>query len=77
MRKCTVYYYLAFIMCMYVFASVFYLVRTRYIGTPFKDSLTDEQLKIKKESAGVRKNIFVQGVVVSIPVTYLLLKYST
>ena len=77
MRKCTVYYYLAFIMCIYVLASIYYFVRTRYVGTPFNDSLSEEQLKIKKESANVRKNIFYQGIVASIPVTYLLLKYLT
>ena len=77
MRKCTVYYYLAFIMCMYFFASAFYFIRTRYVGTPFKDSLTEEQLKIKKESANVRRNIFYQGIIISIPITFLILKYAT
>jgi len=39
------------------------LVRTRSVGTPFKDSLTKEQRAIKKKSARVRKRIFVEGLV--------------
>jgi len=52
-------------MSIYVIASIYYMVRTRYIGTPFKNSLTKEQLKIKKESAKIRSNIFYQGIGIS------------
>jgi len=41
------------------------------VGTPFKDSLTKEQIQIKKESAKIRKNIFYQGVGLS----FVLLMY--
>jgi hypothetical protein len=43
-------------------ASAYYLIRTRAVGTPFKDSLSAKQLKIKAASADVRRNIFYQGI---------------
>ena len=36
------------------------------IGTPFKDSLNEEQKKIKSESSKVRRQIFYQGLGVGI-----------
>ncbi len=54
--------YLAYGMAIYCIASIYYLVRTRSVGTPFKDSLTPKQIKIKKASANVRRNIFYQGI---------------
>ena len=54
--------YLAYGMAIYCIASIYYLVRTRTVGTPFKDSLTPKQIKIKKASATVRRNIFYQGI---------------
>jgi len=54
--------YLAYAMAIYCASTMYYLVRTRYIGTPFKDSLTPKQIKIKRESANVRRNIFYQGI---------------
>ena len=44
---------------------IYYLVQTRNIGTPFNKSLYNFQRKIKEEAATQRKNIFVQGIVVS------------
>ena len=44
-------------------SSFYYYLRTRTVGTPFKNSLTQEQIEIKKKSAQVRRNIFYQGVV--------------
>ena len=63
---CLVSWYLAYGMALYCMASIYYLVRTRGIGTPFNDSLTKKQRMIKKESASIRKNIFIQGIVGSI-----------
>ena len=60
-------------MLMYCFASLFYFIRTRTVSTPFRDSLNEEQLAIKKESTRVRANIFMQGLAISVPVTYLIL----
>jgi hypothetical protein len=49
-------------MAIYCIASIYYLIRTRSVGTPFKDSLSPKQKKIKKESADIRRNIFYQGI---------------
>jgi hypothetical protein len=63
--------YLAYAMASYCIASIFYVVRTRTVGTPFKDSLTPKQLTIKAESAKVRKNIFYQGIALGVVVCFL------
>jgi len=62
MDVCRMSIYLAYGMAIYCIASIYYLVRTRSVGTPFKNSLTPKQIKIKKESANVRRNIFYQGI---------------
>ncbi len=54
MDVCRMSIYLAYGMAIYCIASIYYLVRTRSVGTPFKDSLTPKQIKIKK-SIGKRK----------------------
>lgn len=43
---------------VYLVASVAYLVRTRSLGTPFADSLTDEQRAIKATAARRRGAVF-------------------
>ena len=58
--------YLAWLMLTYVIASVYYFIRSRNIGTPFNDSLTKEQKKIKELSANTRRNVFLQGVIISV-----------
>ena len=62
MDVCRMSIYLPYGMAIYCISSIYYLVRTRSVGTPFKDSLTPKQIKIKKESANVRRNIFYQGI---------------
>ena len=62
MSYCKISVVLAYAMSIYTIASIYYFIRTRSVGTPFKDSLTEEQKKIKKESAKKRSNIFYQGV---------------
>ncbi len=66
MNNCTISVYLAYGMAAYVIASIYYLIRTMYVGTPFKDSLNAKQMAIKKQSAGVRRNIFYQGIATAI-----------
>lgn len=63
--NCKISIYLAYAMASYILGSVYYLIVTRYVGTPFKDSLTKKQLLIKKKSANVRRNIFYQGIIIS------------
>jgi len=54
---------LAYLMLVYILACIYYLVRTRTIGTPFYDSLTKKQKAIKAKAASQRKNIFYQGII--------------
>lgn len=49
---------------IYVAACVVYVALTRHVGTPFKDSLTEEQRALKRESAAVRKTCFLLGVAI-------------
>ena len=66
MIECKVGIYLGYCMAVYTISSLYYLIRTRCIGTPFKDSLTPKQLIIKQKSASIRKNIFYQGLILGV-----------
>ena len=66
MDNCKISVYLAYLMGIYCAASVYYLIRSRSVGTPFSDSLSPEQQIIKKESAKVRKTIFIEGILMSV-----------
>ena len=57
---------LARISFIHLIASLVYLVMSRNIGTPFKDSLTPKQVEIKKQSADARRKIFVRGIGIGI-----------
>lgn len=46
---------------VYLVACLAYLIMTRFVGTPFADSLTYEQRAIKRESARQRGVIFLQS----------------
>lgn len=59
--KCKLHNLLAYAMAAYCLTSIYYFVRSRSVGTPFSDSLTEEQEIIKEHSASVRKQIFVEG----------------
>ena len=52
----------AYIAAGYLTASIVYLIATRCVGTPFSDSLTEQQRAIKAESACVRRKCFYGGV---------------
>lgn len=49
---------------VYVIACVGYLLMTRQIGTPFNDSLTEEQKKIKREAASIRRSAFIKSLLI-------------
>ena len=59
--NCKISVYLAYAMSIYCIASIFYLIATRSVGTPFRDSLSEEQIEIKNKSASKRRNIFYMG----------------
>ena len=63
--KCKLHNILAYAMTAYCLASVYYMVRSRSVGTPFTDTLTPEQQVIKQHSASVRKSIFIEGAVLA------------
>lgn len=73
--KCKVSIILAYIMLVYTFSSIFYLIVTWRIGTPFKNMLQDEQYEnlrnVKEEEVTKRSVIFYQGVFISIVVLIL------
>tara|TARA_B100000902_G_C27135463_1_gene825799 strand:- start:734 stop:970 length:237 start_codon:yes stop_codon:yes gene_type:complete len=66
MIECKIGIYLGYLMAIYTISSMYYLIATSCIGTPFKDSLTEKQIAIKKQSAKLRKNIFLQGIGIGI-----------
>tara|TARA_B100000787_G_C16176571_1_gene289366 strand:+ start:921 stop:1199 length:279 start_codon:yes stop_codon:yes gene_type:complete len=51
---------------MYIIASVIYFIATRFVETPFINSLTDEQKEIKNKSAGTRMLIFIVAIIISV-----------
>ena len=73
---CKLYSPLAYAMLIYVIGSIYYLVMTRNIGTPFRDSLTKEQLGIKQQAATQRRNIFYTGCAVGLGISILLRPFN-
>lgn len=67
---------LASITVIYFIASIYYMIRTNNLGTPFKDSLFSDQLRIKKESTKVRKTIFFNGLMIGIFIVLLYCVYQ-
>ena len=57
--------HVATVSIIYVGACVVYLMLTQGVGTPLKDSFTEEQIRLKEESMRVRGTIFVQSVGIS------------
>ena len=53
---------------VYLIACVVYMCLTRSYGTPFRDSLTPEQLKIKAGAVESRKRAFCAGIIVGVVV---------
>ena len=69
--KCKLYNVLAYAMTIYCITSVYYMVRSSSVGTPFNDSLSPEQQVIKQQSVAVRKQIFMEGLFIT--TMYLIL----
>ena len=77
MKTCEVSKVLAYAMAIYTSASIYYMIRSRSVGTPFKDSLTEEQLKIKEESKAVRKKIFCEGSMIALLGLYVMKPFKS
>ena len=72
LTSCKVPIYLAYAMAAYSLASLFYMVSTRNVGTPLKDSYSKEQLTIKYKSKKVRGNIFYMSLLAAIVILFLV-----
>ena len=71
-NNCKVPVVLAYMMLIYVISSFYYICRTKNIGTPFNDSLTPIQRKIKEMSANIRRRIFQEGLILGIVIILIL-----
>lgn len=65
-RNCVPAVLFAYLATAYLGASLYYMIATKNYGTPFKNSLTQEQLKIKKSAAGKRYRAFLTGLILSV-----------
>ena len=65
-KKCQVSQILAYAMLSYCIASLWYYFNTKSLGTPFNDSLNENQIAIKKDAVKKRKQIFINGIIVAI-----------
>ena len=65
---------LAYISIVYIIASIYYTIRTKNIGTPFKDAVMKhpELISIKLEQVSIRGNIFREGVILAILLMILI-----
>lgn len=63
---------LAYLSMAYLCASLLYILLTMCgnVGTPFKDSLSEQQKQIEKEAKHVRGNIFLCSLIVSSVLLY-------
>ena len=63
---------LAMLAAVYILASLYYMVMTRNIGTPFRDSLDEKQLEIKEAAVKKRGSIFYTGVMIALLVVLVV-----
>jgi hypothetical protein len=76
-NKCQVSTWLAYLMFVYLASSIYYYIRTRSMGTPFNDSLTSAQLKLKDSSSQNRMSVFIQGLLVGVVIIYFVKPFSS
>ncbi len=74
MEYCKIPVFLAYILLIYVFASIYYLIVTRKYGTPFKNAVNNypHLVQIKNESANKRRISFYNGIFISCIVIFLV-----
>lgn len=74
-KLCQVSVILAYLACIYIISTIYYLIVTRSYGTPFKDALEKypELKKIKMKSAHERGNAFYVGLAIGV-VSMVILK---
>tara|TARA_B100000212_G_C27174068_1_gene447372 strand:+ start:279 stop:521 length:243 start_codon:yes stop_codon:yes gene_type:complete len=65
-RNCVFTVLFAYLATAYLGASVYYMIATRNLGTPFRNSLTPSQLEIKKVAVEKRSRAFYIGLAISV-----------
>lgn len=68
---------LSHISIVYVIACIVYMVFSKHLGTPFKDSLTEEQKRVKAQSSHIRSQIFLLGLVAGFLVVFKMKPYES
>ena len=63
---------LAMLAAIYILASVYYMIMTHNIGTPFRDSLDEKQLEIKNAAVKKRGGIFYTGFMIAVLVVLVI-----
>ena len=71
MNNCQIPVLLAYFLTIYTFGSIFYLIATRSLGTPFYDSLNEEQLRIKQQAVSDRTRIFYYGLFIGLVIMFI------
>ena len=56
--------YFGYAMIIKIFASVYYMIETRNFGTPFKNSLDNDQLALKERESKRRGEVYLKGLLV-------------
>lgn len=68
---------LAHFAIVYVIACLTYCILTFRMGTPFKDSLTSDQKKIKEESSQKRGRMFLIGIIVGFITVHVVKPFTS
>ena len=78
MEYCKIPLLLSYSALCYISASIFYLINTRNIGTPFNDALAKypKLVLIKKKAVHKRRNIFYAGIILSIFLILLIKPFA-
>lgn len=61
---------------VYLIACVIYMILSRHLGTPFKNSLTEAQKILKAQSSHVRGQIFLIGLIVGFLLVFQMKPYK-
>ena len=75
--RCKLNAVLAYSGAIYIMACALYIALTRDLGTPFRDSLTKDQIKILQDAKANRRRAFLTGIVVSTIVIILTRPFGT
>lgn len=63
---------ISYIATLIFLASLYYLARKGSVGTPFNDSLTEQQIMIKNQSRNTRSKLFYEGCVLAGVILFVL-----